>query len=164
MVQYAVFLLVIGHTPLTLLTMGPGIATLAQALVGLHTHSSVAAGWLTFGCSKGGKKQTQMSSCACSNCSIGVRGSYGAGEQVKAPTDSAEGSFPARAAAALSGGSAVSILTVPGTSRHQQLRRLHLTLALFGGVRPAAGVRRSQILNMTGKNIVGHTCTTKFIG
>lgn len=54
-VQYAVFLLVIGHVPLTLLTLGPRIATLAQALVGLHAHSSVAAGWLTFGCSKEGK-------------------------------------------------------------------------------------------------------------
>lgn len=64
---------------------------------------------------------------------------------MKAPTDSAEGALPAWAAAALAGRSAVSVLTVPGTSRHQQLRRLHLTLALFGGVRPAAGVRRSEI-------------------
>lgn len=61
------------------------------------------------------------------------------GERVKAPTDSAEGSFPAWAAAALSGRGAVSVLAVPGTSGHQQLRRLHLALALFGGVRPAAG-------------------------
>lgn len=90
---------------------------------------------------------------------LGVRGS--AGEQVKAPTDSAEGSFPAWAAAALSGRSAVSVLAVPGTSGHQQLRRLHLTLALFGGVRPAeSGRRRSKILNMTGENIVGQTCAT----
>lgn len=61
-VQDAVLLLVVGHAPLALLTLGPRIATLAQALVGLHTHSSVAAGWLTFGCSKWREKQTQMSS------------------------------------------------------------------------------------------------------
>lgn len=49
MVQYAVFLLVVGHAPLTLLTLSPRVATLTQALVGLHTYSSVAASWFTFG-------------------------------------------------------------------------------------------------------------------
>lgn len=49
MVQYTVFLLVVGHTPLTFLALGAGVAALTQALVGLHTHSSVAAGWFTFG-------------------------------------------------------------------------------------------------------------------
>lgn len=57
MVQYAVFLLVVGHTPLTLLTLGPGVAALTQALVGLHTHSSVAAGWFTFGYGHGERRE-----------------------------------------------------------------------------------------------------------
>lgn len=48
-VKYAVFLLVVGHTPLAFLTLGPRVAALTQALVGLHTHSSIAAGWFTFG-------------------------------------------------------------------------------------------------------------------
>lgn len=98
MVEYAVFLLVVGHAMLTLLTLGPRVAALTQALVGLHTHSSIAAGWFTLG-------------------------------------NSAEGSLPAGAAAALASRSAVSVLTVSGTSCHQQLWRLHLTLALFRGVR-----------------------------
>lgn len=99
------------------------------------------------------QKQTQISS------GIFIRPGYGAwaalmrvasigvrvGVELKTPTDSAEGSLPAWAAAALAGRRAVSVLTVPGTSRHQQLRRLHLTLALFGGVRPAEGIRRSGI-------------------
>ena len=48
-VQYAIFLLVIRHAPFTLLTLGPRVATLTQALAGLHTYSSIAAGWFTFG-------------------------------------------------------------------------------------------------------------------
>ena len=57
MVQYTVFLLVIGHTPLTLLTLGAGVAALTQALVRLHTHSPVAAGWFTFGYVTGREKE-----------------------------------------------------------------------------------------------------------
>ena len=49
MVQYTVFLVVVGHTPLALLALGAGVAALTQALVGLHTHSSITAGWVTFG-------------------------------------------------------------------------------------------------------------------
>lgn len=56
MVQYAIFLLVIGHTPFTLLTLRPRVATFAQALVGLHANSSVAAGWFTFSYSHEEKK------------------------------------------------------------------------------------------------------------
>lgn len=151
-VQDAVFLLVVGHAPLALLALGAGIAALAQALVGLHTHSSVAAGRLTFGCGKDGHKKIQVwwtrtASPACGNFTQSeheVGGGEGRGGRAGPPTVPAEGSLPARAAAALAGGGAVPVLTVPGTSRHQQLRRLHLALALFGGVRPAAGVRRGK--------------------
>lgn len=52
-------------------------------------------------------------------------------------TDSAQGSLPAGAAAALARRGAVSVLAVSGAGCHQQLGRLHLTLALFGGGRPA---------------------------
>lgn len=65
-------------------------------------------------------------------------------EKKKALTNSAEGSLPAGAAAALACRSAVSVLTVSGTSCHQQLWRLHLTLALLGGMRPATVVRRRE--------------------
>lgn len=56
MVQYAVFLLVVGHTPLALFTLAARIATLTQALVGLHAHPSIAAGWFTFGYNQRGKQ------------------------------------------------------------------------------------------------------------
>lgn len=36
----------------------------------------------------------------------------------------------------------MSILTVSGTSCHQQLWRLHLTLALLRGMRPATVVKK----------------------
>lgn len=62
----------------------------------------------------------------------------------KALTNSAEGSLPSGAAAALASRSAVSVLTVSGTSCHQQLWRLHLTLALLRGMRPATVVRRRE--------------------
>lgn len=63
---------------------------------------------------------------------------------MKALTNSAEGSLPAEAAAALASRGAVSVLTVSGASCHQQLRRLHLTLALFRGGRPVTVVRRTD--------------------
>lgn len=49
MAQYAVFLLIVGHTPFALLTLVAGVATLTQALVRLRADSSVATGWFTFG-------------------------------------------------------------------------------------------------------------------
>lgn len=49
MVHYPAVLLVVGHTPLALLTLVAGVPTLTQALVGLHADSSIAAGWFTFG-------------------------------------------------------------------------------------------------------------------
>lgn len=62
MAQYAVFLLVVGHAPLTLLALGPGVAALTQALVGLHTHPTVAAGWLTFGYGQKREKRRMVKS------------------------------------------------------------------------------------------------------
>lgn len=59
-------------------------------------------------------------------------------------TDSAELSFPAGVAAAFAGGSTAAVLTVSGTSCHQQLRWLHLMLALLRGVRPAAIVKKTE--------------------
>jgi len=59
-------------------------------------------------------------------------------------TNSTEGSLPARAAAALASRSAVSVLAVSGTSCHQQLWWLHLTLALLGGIRPATVVKKNE--------------------
>lgn len=48
MVQYAVFLLVVGHPSLAVLTLAAGIAALTQALVWLYADSTVATGWLAF--------------------------------------------------------------------------------------------------------------------
>lgn len=48
--QQAVLLLVVGHAPLALLALVPGVAALAQALVGLHADAAVATGRLTLGC------------------------------------------------------------------------------------------------------------------
>ena len=59
MVQYAVFLLVVGHALLTLLALGPGVAALTQALVGLHAHSSVVAGWFALGYGRREKRKTE---------------------------------------------------------------------------------------------------------
>lgn len=59
-------------------------------------------------------------------------------------THSAQGSLPAGAAAALASRGAVPVLAVSGAGGHQQLGRLHLTLALFGGRRPATDVRRRR--------------------
>lgn len=47
-IQDAVFLLVVGHPPLTLLTLSARVAALTQALVWLYADSSVATGWFTF--------------------------------------------------------------------------------------------------------------------
>lgn len=52
--QQAVLLLVVGHAPLALLALVPGVAALAQALVGLHADAAVATGRLTLGCGGGG--------------------------------------------------------------------------------------------------------------
>lgn len=51
--QQAVLLLVVGHAPLALLALVPGVAALAQALVGLHADAAVAAGRLALGCGRG---------------------------------------------------------------------------------------------------------------
>lgn len=61
---------------------------------------------------------------------------------LKVLTNSTEKSLPAGAAAALASRSAVSVLTVSGTGCHQQLWRLHRTLALLRGMRPATVVKK----------------------
>ena len=48
-VQDAVLLLVIRQARLALFTLGAGVAPLAQALIGLHAHASVATAGLTLG-------------------------------------------------------------------------------------------------------------------
>lgn len=50
--QQAVLGLVVGHAPLALLALVPGVAALAQALVGLHADAAVAAGRLALGCGR----------------------------------------------------------------------------------------------------------------
>lgn len=55
--QQALLLLVVGHAPLALLTLVPGVAALAQALVGLHADAAVAAGRLALGCRRGERGQ-----------------------------------------------------------------------------------------------------------
>lgn len=49
MVEDAVFLLVVGHPSLTLFAHVSGVTILAQALVGLHAHTTITAAWLTLG-------------------------------------------------------------------------------------------------------------------
>lgn len=59
-------------------------------------------------------------------------------------TDAAQEPLPAGAAAAFASGSAVAVLAVSGTSRHQQLGRLHLTLALLGDEGPGTVGRKPE--------------------
>lgn len=82
----------------------------------------------------------------------------------KVLTNSAEGSLPAGATAALASRSAVSVLTVSGTSCHQQLWRLHLTLALLRGVGPATVVRRRESQYLGDTSVTWHANELQKVG
>lgn len=71
--QQAVFLLVVGHAPLALLALVPGVAALAQALVGLHADAAVAAGRLALGCGRGERTRAGEAARVCILFALGFK-------------------------------------------------------------------------------------------